>query len=63
MLVNNGANLEGRDTSERTALFLAAGRGHVDIVRYLITVGANVNGEEIHGKNDKILLVYLACFL
>lgn len=49
ILVNNGAYLEARDTSERTALYVAAGRGHVDVVKYLISVGANVNGEDIHG--------------
>ncbi|CAH2243410.1 jg9327 [Pararge aegeria aegeria] len=49
LIVNNGACLEARDTGERTALYLAAGRGHLDVVLYLVSVGANVNGEEIHG--------------
>lgn len=47
--------MEARDTNERTALYLAAGRGHMDVVQYLIAAGANVNGEEIHGMYLKII--------
>lgn len=49
LLIAKGAYLEARDTNERTALYLAAGRGHCDVVKCLIASGANVNGEEIHG--------------
>lgn len=57
ILVNNGAYLESRDTNERTALYLAAGRGHLEVVKYLISKGANVNGEEIHGKIERLYLL------
>lgn len=56
ILVNHGSYLEGRDTNERTALYLASGRGHIEVVKYLISYGANVNGEEIHGMNNNCSL-------
>lgn len=51
ILVNSGAYVDARDTNERTALYLAAGRGHDHIVKYLVANGANVNSEEIHGMS------------
>lgn len=54
ILVNHGSYLEARDTNERTALYLASGRGHIEVVKYLISSGANVNGEEIHGMKKVV---------
>lgn len=30
-------------------------KGHIDVVDFLISVGANVNSEEIHGELDLII--------
>lgn len=60
ILVTKGAYLEARDTSERTALYLAAGRGHEEVVKFLASVGANVNGEEIHG-NINLNYIFILC--
>lgn len=57
ILVSNGASLEARDANERTALYIAAGRGHMDVIKYLIDAGANVNSEEIHGKSNFSILL------
>ena len=34
------------DYDKRTALYLAAGEGHVDVVQYLCTAGVNVNVQD-----------------
>jgi ankyrin repeat protein len=42
-LVEGGANVNWRDSIGETALFGAASWGHVEVVRYLIGVGADCN--------------------
>lgn len=41
--------MEARDNRERTPLYLAASKGHSDIVQCLFVAGANVNCEDIQG--------------
>jgi len=42
-LVEGGANANWRDSIGETALFGAAALGHVEVVRYLLGVGADCN--------------------
>lgn len=49
-LLEEGANIEARDGSDRqTALVFAANRGYADVVRMLITRGANINAQDDKG--------------
>ena len=49
-LLDEGANIEARDGSDRqTALVFAANRGHIDIVRMLIDKRANINAQDDKG--------------
>lgn len=41
--LGNGANLEARDSRQRTALLLAASNDHVEAARILVEKGADVN--------------------
>ena len=43
LLVENGANLEIKFKGLFTPLYVASDHGHVDIVRYLASVGADVD--------------------
>lgn len=38
-----GWNVNGQDYDGRTALGVAASEGHLDVVKYLISKGADVN--------------------
>ena len=42
-LVEGGANIEAKTRYETTPLFFAAKNGHLDVVEFLISKGANVN--------------------
>lgn len=46
----NGIDIESRNSSESTALHAAANRGHVDILRWLLDFGANVNSRDCIGR-------------
>lgn len=49
-LLDEGANIEARDGSDRqTALVFAANEGHIDIVRMLIDRRANINAQDDKG--------------
>lgn len=45
-LLNNGARIDARDGSERTALLVATQANAVDAARALIAAGANVNAKD-----------------
>ena len=47
-LVEQGAEVDARSDSEETPLFLASKGGHVAVVQYLLSVGADVAA-----KNDQ----------
>ena len=49
-LIPQGAEIDGRDIGENTALHWAAMRGHVEIVKYLLDCGA-----------DKYVIVVCVC--
>lgn len=44
-----GASVDALDSSDRTPLLMAVNRGHENVVDLLISRGARVNAEEIHG--------------
>ncbi|KAL9186070.1 hypothetical protein ACHAXT_005308 [Thalassiosira profunda] len=46
---NNAIDINKGDYDSRTALHLAAGEGHLDVVKYLCKRGANVNAEDRWG--------------
>ncbi|CAB0014078.1 unnamed protein product, partial [Nesidiocoris tenuis] len=43
LLIKNGANVELKGKSSETALHLAAAGGHHDVIKLLISHGAQVN--------------------
>jgi ankyrin repeat protein len=55
LLISYGMHpfLNARNRSGFTPIFLAAGRGHLDIVRFLVETGANIN---IHTKDGSSVL-------
>ena len=46
-----GWKINGYDYDGRTALGLACSEGHLDIVKYLINHGADVNHRDARGNN------------
>jgi len=40
---SNKRVLEGRDEFQNTPLHLASGNGHLEVVKFLVSQGANVN--------------------
>lgn len=62
LLLESGANVDALDSSDRTPLFLAVSRGHPNVIEYLISGGAKVNIEEIHGNIDSnIYIIEFSC--
>ncbi|MGD2188234.1 MAG: ankyrin repeat domain-containing protein [Desulfobacterales bacterium] len=49
-LIEEGANIEARDASAATPLYLAVDRGYKDLVKLLISKGANVNAVDKNGN-------------
>ena len=54
---------------QKTPLHLAAGKGHVDIVRYLVDKGADLNIKDTFGVSEqeytadyKLVLLVRGCF-
>lgn len=56
ILVTNGAKLGARDVADRAALHFAASAPNVEILRYLIDAGADVNCEDGLGSTLGIRL-------
>lgn len=50
--------MDSLDANDRTPLMLAVQRGHIDVVEVLVTRGAKVNIEEIHGKSLFIWILF-----
>lgn len=48
-LVENGADIEIPNKHGHTSLMIACFRGHVEVVRYLISIGAQLNRKSIKG--------------
>jgi glutaminase len=46
-----GWNVNGQDYDGRTALGIAASEGHLDVVKYLISKGADVNIRDARGND------------
>ena len=46
---NTFNNVNFRDYDRRTALHVAASEGHLDVVKYLVRLGANVNRSDRWG--------------
>jgi serine/threonine protein kinase len=53
-LLDQGVNVNARDSMGRTALMLAASKGHGGAAKFLIKRGANVNARDINGKTALI---------
>ena len=49
-MLEQGAEINGRDTYGASALLLAAGNGFIDIVRALISQGADIDMKNINGR-------------
>ena len=47
--MENGADVNWRDSTGETALFGASGWGNVEVVRYLLAMGARHDFAEAHG--------------
>src|SRR5689334_3976394 len=57
MLAANKALRENQSGRFGTPLLTAAGSGHLEIVRYLVQQGANVNVAKAIGDNETVLMV------
>ena len=56
LLIQSGADISIKDSElHRTALMLAAGRGHTSIVQYLLDEGAPVNTQGVDGVTALVL--------
>ena len=56
LLIQSGADISIKDSElQRTALMLAAGRGHTSIVQYLLDEGAPVNTQGVDGVTALML--------
>lgn len=53
-LLENGANINVRDTIDQTPLIIAAFNGCTDIVRMLLNAGANIEHKNDQGENALI---------
>jgi ankyrin repeat protein len=53
-LLENGANINDRDTIDQTPLIIAAFNGCTDIVRILLDAGANIEHRNDQGENALI---------
>ena len=47
-LVNNGADVNGRNVDGFTTLMYAAGKGRLDVVQFVVDHGADVNAKTAH---------------
>ena len=58
LLIRNGANVDGKNISGRTALMLASEYGHTKVVRLLLDAEADVNVIEPWGHTAPMLARY-----
>jgi ankyrin repeat protein len=49
-----GVNVNGRDAEKKTALQLAAFKGHAEIVTELIKYGADIDTQDVYGVTPLI---------
>lgn len=53
MYGNAGISLSTPDYDQRTALHLAAANNHAELIRYLVSQGANINAKDKWGATPK----------
>lgn len=58
VLISKGANLEVRDSQVRTPLMKAADSGHIDVVRCLLTNGADPDAFDASGLTSLHVAVH-----
>ena len=57
-MVECGADIEHREIQGRTPLYYAGSRCHIDITRYLISIGGNVNARTAMGRTALLKAVW-----
>ncbi len=50
--MNNGANINKENYNCETPLFDACCRGNIDIIKYLVSHGAKINGKSNEGETQ-----------
>ena len=56
-LVENGADVNGNDYNNRSALMIASKKGNFELVKYLVENGADVNAKNNQNGNIFFLLI------
>src|SRR5215471_1221461 len=58
MLLDHGANMEAADAKGRTALLLAAEKGHNEIIQILLGANANIEAIDKDGRTPLMLAMW-----